>query len=96
MCDSDWKNKLYSSMEIFDNEERVEFYDILVDNYKELLEKKNTFAAHKLKSNSLQLGITPIAVISEKIEKNGNFEKYSQTLNNLMDEIKKENLFNIQ
>ena len=95
MFDSDWKKNLSKNLEIFDDNERVEFYNILLDNYKELLEKKDTSSAHKLKSNCLQLGITPIAIIAENIEKNGGYDKHSDNLRNLMNEIKKENLFSL-
>ena len=90
-----WKKNLSASMEIFDDDERVEFYNILLSNYKELSEKKDTSSAHKLKSNCLQLGITSIATIAENIEKNGGYDKHIDTLKDLMNEIKKENLFKI-
>ena len=90
-----WKETLYSNMEIFDNDERREFYDILMSNYNNLLEKKDVDTAHKLKSNCLQLGITPIASIAECIESNGKFDNYKQELSHLINQIKTENLFNL-
>lgn len=90
-----WKKNLLMSMEIFDNDERVEFYNILLNNYKEFIEKKDTSSAHKLKSNCLQLGITSIAYIAENIEKNGEYDKHIDILRDLMNEIKEENLFKI-
>ena len=95
MCDSDWKKKLSMNMEIFDDNEREEFYNILLNNYNEFSEKKNTSSAHKLKGNCLQLGITPIATIAENIEKNGGYDIHCDNLKNLMNDIKNENLFKL-
>jgi len=95
MCESVWKETLHENMSIFESTERIELFNYFISTYEELLERKNTNSAHRLKGTCYQLGITPIAVISEKIEKEGGFENYREELKLLIDKIKKENLFMI-
>ena len=95
MSNLKWTHTLSDNMDIFDNDDRIDFYQILLSNYNELIDTKNSYSAHKLKSNCLQLGITPIANIAEKIEKGDKFDIYNDELIDLMKYISDNNLFNI-
>ena len=68
----DWINCLTENIKQFNSNDRKELFDLYMNDVNNLLDVQNYQNAHKLKGNSLQLGITPIAEIALNIEQNFN------------------------